>query len=218
MQMPNMNGYDATKKLRESAITIPIVAVTANAMKGDDKKCLKAGCDDYLAKPINRKKLNEILGKFLQIVPQEQDSSVVEVIDAVKNEVDQLNNTISQNVANADTPVIDLQEFIQRMGGDIDEEIINAIVEQCSADCSSDIDKLKGAIKQSDPDRISTLAHTIKGAAANVSANQLSNAAKKLELASKNGELENAEPMLNEIEEEFNKLKSFISKQNWQLQ
>jgi len=57
IQMPYMNGFEATKAIREKGITTPIIAVTANAMKGDDQKCLKAGCNEYLAKPIDRREL-----------------------------------------------------------------------------------------------------------------------------------------------------------------
>jgi len=65
IQMPNMNGYEATKELRQGGITTPIVALTANAMKGDDKKCLDAGCDEYLAKPINHDELLKMISKYL---------------------------------------------------------------------------------------------------------------------------------------------------------
>jgi len=64
IQMPNMNGYEATKTLRKKGVTTPIVALTANAMKGDDKKCLAAGCNDYLGKPIDRKELYAIISKY----------------------------------------------------------------------------------------------------------------------------------------------------------
>ncbi|HOL32382.1 MAG TPA: ATP-binding protein [Anaerohalosphaeraceae bacterium] len=65
MQMPNMNGYDATRQLRSRGVKTPIIAVTANAMCGDEQKCLDAGCDGYLSKPIDRTKLNEIIGQFI---------------------------------------------------------------------------------------------------------------------------------------------------------
>ena len=65
MQMPVMNGYEATELLRNKGMTVPIVALTANAMKEDKQKCLNAGCDAYLAKPVNRKRLPEILDKYL---------------------------------------------------------------------------------------------------------------------------------------------------------
>ncbi len=68
MQMPRMNGYQAAEKLRAEGFSTPIIAVTANAMKGDEEKCLQAGCDGYLSKPVDRKKLYKILRRYLSVV------------------------------------------------------------------------------------------------------------------------------------------------------
>lgn len=65
MQMPRMNGYEATQQLRSEGFSLPVIAVTANAMKGDEEKCLQAGCDGYLSKPVDRKKLQEMLHRYL---------------------------------------------------------------------------------------------------------------------------------------------------------
>ncbi len=66
IQMPNINGYEATAAIRRQGLMVPIIAVTANVIKGDDLKCFAAGCSGYLPKPIETNALYRLLNKFLQ--------------------------------------------------------------------------------------------------------------------------------------------------------
>lgn len=66
MRLPEIDGYEATKRIKEFRSELPIIAQTAHALNEDRKKCLSAGCIDYLTKPINQDLLFNTIGKYLK--------------------------------------------------------------------------------------------------------------------------------------------------------
>lgn len=93
MQMPEMNGYEATKILKNKGNTTPIIALTANALKGDAEKCTQAGCDDYVAKPYDRNKLIEIIKKYMAAANEIDADEIMKL----KSQVDELSGLCNEN-------------------------------------------------------------------------------------------------------------------------
>ena len=203
IQMPNMDGYEATKALRAEGLATPIIALTANAMKGDETKCIKAGFDGYLSKPIDRYKLTRILGNYL----------------TCDNEIPQNKNDAKKQTAQSpaageqdDGQIIDWGRLVTR---GFDEELIEKIMPVFVEDNIKRLEELGSAIKKANARDVRVHAHTIKGSAGNVGAVRLSEIAARLEQMALKDDLSQAEELLQNITAEFNKLHAFVSKQDW---
>jgi two-component system, sensor histidine kinase len=139
MMMPNMNGYEATRALRHMGVEVPIVAVTANAMRGDREKCLDAGCDDYISKPITNEKLEEVLCKYLE---QHNSDNLGKDKSSMKPASN--NDLIISDLADDSDLVVVAEMFVERL-----EEVLV---------------KMKESFENNDMKTLKDLAHEIKGA------------------------------------------------------
>ncbi len=192
-QMPIMDGYEATATLRAQGYRQPIIAMTANAVQGDREKCLAAGMSDYISKPISREILATTLERWLgtKACPETSDEVLVKIV-APEPDVP---------VSPPSLPAFDREEALDRLGGD--EELIFTLIAMMLDEMPSNIDKLSRALDEKNADSVRRHAHTIKGAAGNVSAIAIAKTAARMEQDAKNNDLAAASTGLAELKENF---------------
>jgi signal transduction histidine kinase/CheY-like chemotaxis protein/HPt (histidine-containing phosphotransfer) domain-containing protein len=141
MNMPEMDGYEATRRLRDDGYRRPILALTANAMSGDSELCLAAGCNAHLAKPIDRKQLIETVAHYAMSKDAPADAPVVRPSGA---ETSGLGGGITSQFANDPELTEILPGFIERLPGQVDA-LCAALAEEKLEDAERTAHRLKGS-------------------------------------------------------------------------
>jgi two-component system, sensor histidine kinase and response regulator len=196
IQMPKMNGYEATKQIRRFpwGESLPIIAMTAHAMKGDEEKCLEAGMDGYVAKPINQDRLFYTLWRFLQNrkneVEQPADSFETHAAAPSHKEEVVPNTDDSADLTGSDgkdtsppirLPGIDVETVLQSTG--LDWPTLREILVGFFQDNRDTTKDIRLAQEAKEIQSLLRLAHSLKGSAANIGASDLQQAAGALERA-----------------------------------
>jgi CheY-like chemotaxis protein/HPt (histidine-containing phosphotransfer) domain-containing protein len=182
VEMPEMGGFEATGIIREKEKTtgrhIPIIAMTAHALKGDRERCLAAGMDGYVAKPIQAGELWQVIGQLAT-----QNGAVGKTTQA---------SVLNEELA------------LKNAGGDptLLKELIEMFLDQCPKWMSD----LRAAVAQRDTVRLQRAAHTIRGGAGNLAANAVAEAAQQLETLAQNGNLADVAEPFSTLETEIARL------------
>ena len=187
-QMPEMNGYEATRAIRQlpgRARQIRILAVTANADPDEKRKCLNAGVDDYLIKPIDL----EHLGQALRGIASE--------VGAVRGEA-----------GSGDTDSI--VEALHSFG---DAAVVVELIDLFLQDAPARLAQAGAALDDNKAAEAGEAAHSLKGSAHNLRAGQLAKACEALEKMGKTGSLDDAETLLGQVEAELQKVTTLLEQQ-----
>src|SRR5262249_30541919 len=172
VQMPEMDGLEATAEIRRreqaTRTHIPIIAMTAHAMKGDRERCLEAGMDGYTSKPIRIHELEQAIANLVPKVP-------VRVPLSESDEVEH---------------IIDHRALLQ--GFDGNRRLLNQIARLFLADYPQRLAEIKAAIHCGNADALARAAHSLKGSVGNFAATKAVAVAHRLEAMGRNGELQTA--------------------------
>jgi CheY-like chemotaxis protein len=188
-QMPEMDGYEATQAIRieegrrADRRRIPIVALTAHATKGDRDRCLEAGMDDYLTKPLGPQALGSMLDRWIRRQPDVGEGA-----------------TMVKDSGPVDYPAL-LRRCMNKP--ELASRLVRKLVEQADQDVTA----IAAALLRNDAAALAASAHRLKGASANVSAAGLRQAAGELEQLGRSGNLAPAGALLEQLQAELVRLK-----------
>jgi len=196
IQMPELDGFEATQILREKEKDgrrrLPIVAMTAHAMQGDMEKCLAAGMDGYVSKPINRDEL----------------FSVIETLTKGGNEEKGISPVGSKENEPLTQEVFELSKALEIAGGDT--AFLKEIAELFLENLPGYVARIREAISREDAVALEGAAHNLKGAVGNFGAKRAYDAAYRLEAIGKKNVMAEADRLMKKLMEELSSLENAI--------
>jgi len=194
VQMPDLDGVETTRRIRDprSGVRnrgVPVIALTAHGMEENRRRCLDAGMDDFLGKPIQLSQLHaavlRALGRTDEPVPAGCQGGCCE-----------------------GGSIFERQDFLDRLGGD--EELLEELVAFFVAETPNQMEDLRRAILENDREVATRLAHTIKGAAANVGAIEMRRIAAAMEAHGYEGRLEELPTCLSDLKTAFERFRKLF--------
>jgi CheY-like chemotaxis protein len=182
VQMPRMDGFEATRKIRDNerghSQHIRIIAMTAHAVKGDRERCLAAGMDSYISKPVRKSELvSELLQSGQDLDPKPPGTPI---------------------------EVLDKRSALEFIGGD--QQLLSQLCETFLEQSPKLLNSVRQAVQDRRPQEVSMLAHTIKGSVSIFAARKATDAASRLEQIGKSNDLSQADEAVESLTQELARL------------
>ncbi len=197
-QMPEMDGYETTREIRRregSSKHTTIIAMTANALESDREKCLAAGMDDYVSKPVKSEELTRVLQIW-----EDHRVGAPETIGAAPPAAHGPESPV-------DLSVLASFEPLQEEGG---PDLICELIETLLRDMPQRIIELRKAADGGDALALKRVAHALKGSSANFGARQMATLSENLEQRIHDGAVEDASVILNQLSQEFERVRQVL--------
>jgi signal transduction histidine kinase/DNA-binding response OmpR family regulator/HPt (histidine-containing phosphotransfer) domain-containing protein len=207
-QMPVMDGFAATATIRRDereagrGRTLPIIAITANALQGDREACLAAGMDDYLSKPFSQQDLAAVIGRWIALPLAATVHHDDEPPRLPRESVEVIQRDVINRVA-----LEKIRMLSQERGDALVQKVIAAYVD----DTPQQLSTLRRAIDGMDTGNVRRIAHTLKSASANVGADALAALCKEMEHLGRADTTEGADSLLTNMEQEFRAVRDSLT-------
>ncbi|HEX6158984.1 MAG TPA: response regulator, partial [Thermoanaerobaculia bacterium] len=192
-QMPGIDGYEATRAIRATGSTIPIIALTAHALPGEREKCLAAGMNDYLAKPVSQEQLGAMIRMW---VPE--SSSVPRVPRSSSA-------STPRNPEEPEEPEELKEDILDRARVDsfVEAGFFHGILEVFRDDVPLRLDALRAAVARGDAGELADAAHALKSSTGNVGAKRMYLLAARLERDAREGRVDGAAASVEQLASEY---------------
>ena len=196
IQMPEMDGFEATDIIRDPLSSVlnhevPVIAMTAHAMDGDREKCIQAGMDDYISKPVKPEILTKVIKKVLSR----------EFIKETKQKTAEMKKK---------SVVFDRSVLRESLGDD--DELIKEILELFRSNAAEIMASMKSAASEDDFETVRSSAHSLKGSSGNIGAKALMATMKSIEEACSDDNLNSIRTRISQSEEDFTDLLEELEK------